>query len=87
MPYRCPVCGYPDLNAPPRYKGAPSDEICFSCGYQFGFHDDDRGISYEVWRADWIEAGMPWRGHGRAAPTGWDPVAQLGTLEASGGET
>jgi hypothetical protein len=45
----CPVCGYPDLFEP-AYKENyyPSDEICPSCGYQFGWTDDDQGISHET---------------------------------------
>jgi rubrerythrin len=40
----CPVCGFPDLTEQPRYAdGGSSDEICPSCGFQFGYDDDDRG--------------------------------------------
>jgi hypothetical protein len=42
----CPVCGYPNLEQEPHGKetGA-SYEICPSCFFQFGFDDDDKGIT------------------------------------------
>ena len=74
----CPVCGYPGLDEPPRdpVEGGASYEICPCCGFQFGFDDDDGDYSYEQWRADWLEAGMPWRGVERA-PRDWHPREQL----------
>jgi hypothetical protein len=78
MPYICPVCGYPDLDEPPRSSsGGGSYEICPSCGFQFGVTDDDRGINYEEWRAQWIAEGMPWDRGSSPPPPGWDPVSQL----------
>lgn len=80
MSFECPACGYPDLDEAPRSprSGGGSYEICPSCGFQFGVTDDDRGISYERWRARWIERGMPWRGRGgQGPPAGWDPKEQL----------
>jgi hypothetical protein len=82
---RCPVCGFRRLAEPP-YDGdsaAPSDEICASCGYQFGYDDDARGIRFEVWRASWIAAGMSfWSSRGPAMP--WDPAEDLAELRKSG---
>jgi len=77
--HMCPVCGYPGLEEPPRSStGGGSYEICPSCSFQFGVTDDDKGITYDQWRADWIAAGMPWDSVGRSArPAGWDPVTQL----------
>jgi rubredoxin len=81
--YSCPVCGYPELEESPYY---PSDqpgvllgshEICPSCGYEFGYADDDLGISHEEWRKKWISTGMRWRSSVRPPPPGWDPVKQL----------
>ena len=81
MKYTCPVCGYPELVDPPRGPdGGASEEICPSCGFQFGYTDDDQGISYEQWRADWIAQGMPWSSVGIHPPSGWDPVQQLQTV-------
>jgi hypothetical protein len=79
MSYICPVCGYPDLDDPPRSPGSGgSYEICPSCGFEFGVTDDDRGFTYTTWRARWIGLGMPWDSIGTAPPPdGWDPRAQL----------
>ena len=76
----CPACGCPDLDDPPRSNGSPSDEICFSCGFQFGYTDDARDYTYEQWREEWVRAGMPWRGRGKVGPQGWDPSQQLANL-------
>ena len=37
--HTCPVCGYAGLDDPPWQGGAPSDEICPSCGTHFGYDD------------------------------------------------
>jgi hypothetical protein len=80
--YRCPVCGYPDLAEPPRTEeGGGSFEICPSCGYQFGVTDDDRDISYEEWRGEWVAGGMKWWSRGRRQPPEWDPQAQLRAVQ------
>jgi len=82
MSYRCPVCGYPDLEEPPRSPktGGGSYEICPSCGFQFGVDDDDRGVSDEEWRRRWVAEGMPWSSAGRPQPDDWDPEGQLSSL-------
>jgi hypothetical protein len=77
----CPVCGYPDLNEP-AYDGTPglhpgSLEICTCCGFQFGFHDDDRHITFEQWRNQWIAGGMHWDSGDSEPPPDWDPKKQL----------
>jgi hypothetical protein len=55
----------------PRHAdGGGSDEICPSCGFQFGYDDDDRGISFEEWRRDWIKRDMPWSSQGIKPPGG-----------------
>lgn len=55
MTYVCPVCGFEELVEEPRDgAGEASFEICESCGFQFGFTDDDLGYSYDQWRAQWI---------------------------------
>ena len=79
--FMCLVCGFPSLTEPPRAtNGGGSYEICPSCGFQFGFDDDDRGINFEEWRRDWIEHGMPWWSRGIPRPTDWNPEAQLQNL-------
>jgi hypothetical protein len=80
--YRCPVCGWPGLHEPARTpESGGSYEICPSCGFQFGVSDDDRGRTYEDWRKEWIEFGMPWHSRGIRRPWDWDPKAQLRALE------
>jgi hypothetical protein len=73
----CPVCGYPDLFDPAYDGDLGSLEICFSCGYQFGYDDDDQHITHEQWRRKWIAEGMPWYGVAIKPPPGWDPHKQL----------
>ena len=77
--FMCPVCGFPNLTedpAPP--SGGGSYEICYSCGFEFGVTDDDKGFSYQSWRRKWVDEGMPWAGNGiDNPPDGWDPVSQL----------
>jgi hypothetical protein len=83
--YRCPVCGYPDLEEPARFAdGNPSWEICPSCGFEFGYDDDEAGDSYADWRQRWIENGMRWWSRSHRKPPGWDPHAQLLALLESG---
>lgn len=78
MGHVCPVCGFPELREPPRSSsGGGSYEICSSCSFQFGVSDDDRGLSYDEWRKQWIENGMQWDKGSSLSPPGWDPVMQL----------
>ena len=78
----CPVCGF-DLGFRPWDGESPADEICPCCGIQFGYDDaaggdaGRRGQLYAKWRAEWIAAGMPWRGRGRPAPADWNPGEQI----------
>lgn len=80
----CPVCGYPDLDEPPRSAtGGASYEICPSCGFEFGVSDDDLGFTYEEWRERWIGLGMPWDSADIEEPAeDWDPRRQLENLRA-----
>lgn len=77
----CPVCGFNQLAEPPRNKtGGASMEICVCCGFQFGVTDDDRGVSYDDYRHQWITDGMKWMSSGRKAPKGWNPQSQLASF-------
>jgi hypothetical protein len=49
-------------------------------GQSFGYDDDDRGISCEEWRRDWVKRGMPWSSEGIPCPSDWSPEAQLRNL-------
>lgn len=87
MTYTCPVCGFDGLEDPPRSPDSGgSYEICSSCGFEFGVTDDDRGYTYEAWRARWIARGMPWETpNAGPPPNGWDAHAQLRNV--TGAET
>jgi hypothetical protein len=44
----CPIRGYPEMNRSARsQEGFASFEYCPCCLFQFGYHDDDKGISYD----------------------------------------
>jgi hypothetical protein len=67
-----------DLEKPPRSaSGGGSYEICPCCSFEFGYHDDAQGFSYEEWRRLWIAEGMPWSWPSHGSPPDWDPVEQL----------
>lgn len=79
----CPACGYDDLIDPPYTdEGGSSYEICPSCGFEYGFTDDNDGYTFETWRQKWIAAGHTWysRSPMRPAPPDWDPLKQLANL-------
>jgi hypothetical protein len=80
--FTCPSCGWPSLNEIPKTpNGGGSYEICPSCGFEYGYTDDDQGYTYESWRERWIELGMPWDSEGiEPPPEGWDPQQQLDDL-------
>jgi ribosomal protein L37E len=82
MTHQCPVCGYPSLEEAPRTEdNGGSYETCASCGFEFGVTDEDRGFTYEAWRARWISGGMQWRSEGiQDPPNDWDPAVQLRDL-------
>ena len=85
MRYTCPICGYPELKEPAYDSyGSPSYDICYSCGYQFGFTDDCERITLEQWRVQWIAGGMKWNSVGRKQPENWNPQAQLLNIIDSG---
>jgi hypothetical protein len=83
--HQCQACGY-DLGFKPWNGDSPSDEICPSCGIQFGYSDfaggriDARAERYRSWRLAWIAKGMPWSDVGNSPPEGWDPQQQLKSL-------
>jgi hypothetical protein len=81
--FPCFVCGYADLHEPPWENGAPSDEVCPSCGIHFGYDDTAGGdparreAIYRGWRSRWIAEGMKWWSTGQDMPRGWNPEVQL----------
>ena len=79
----CPACGFRlDRPAWDDVSG-PSEEICPSCGIQFGYDDAAGGDLhlrrqvYGSWREEWIARGMPWTSVGTPAPKDWNPEEQL----------
>src|SRR5258706_4290870 len=85
--YVCPVCGYPGLQELPWQRESPSDEICPSCGTHFGYDDavggdkDARPAVYARLRGTWKGAGCQWSSPGADPPPGWDPHAQLKSVD------
>jgi hypothetical protein len=79
---RCPACGY-SLGFAPWTEGSPSDEICPSCGIQYGYDDaaggraDARAAVYRAWRETWVRKGCPWSSAGTSAPADWNPREQV----------
>lgn len=75
----CPVCGY--LLAFIPWKESDGQDICSSCGIQFG--EDDLGDSkkddliYLNWREAWIKNGMKWWSKSDDKPKNWNPKEQL----------
>jgi hypothetical protein len=78
----CPVCGY-ELDFAPWVGESSADEICPSCGIQFGYDDaasgdpQARSNVYDEWRESWIKNGMRWFSSGVAQPPNWNPNDQL----------
>ncbi|MSU36366.1 MAG: hypothetical protein EXS36_14970 [Pedosphaera sp.] len=83
MPNFCLVCGFQKLKEPPRSaSGGCSYEICPCCGFQYGVDDDDKGITPEVARAEWVAGGMKWKSRSLKRPKAWDPAKQVSQLRA-----
>lgn len=73
--HTCPICGYNELEAnpgsSPRFWG--SQEICPSCGWQFGYNNP---ATIKHYRAEWVEAGAHWF-FPEKQPAHWNVAAQL----------
>jgi hypothetical protein len=82
----CPVCGF-TLDLEPWFEGSGSQEICPSCGIQFGYDDAAGGDAakrqavYLTWRARWKAGGMAWASAGQSPPLNWDPARQVKRVE------
>ena len=74
--FTCPVCGFHDEKLPPFEDGQNKwyQEICLSCGTQFGYDDD--ALSHHALRLRWIAGGAKWWAPDRA-PDGFDGFHQL----------
>jgi hypothetical protein len=72
----CTICGYPNLDESPRDEtGAPSFEICPSCGGEFGYNDATPEAE-ENYRRNWIQNGAQWL-DSSLKPTDWNLRNQL----------
>jgi hypothetical protein len=60
----CPVCELPLLAAPPEYG-----PVCPACGTEFEV--DDRYLSHEELRHDWLQLGAPWFSSIEPPPENW----------------
>lgn len=69
MTYTCPVCGYGMPYAP------EDNNICSSCGTEFGY-DDVRRSHSEIARK-WIASGAKWFSSYVARPAHWNPWEQM----------
>ena len=56
----------PGMALDPPYEdllGGPSYEVCPGCGFEFGNDDNPGGtaspVSFEAYRADWVQRGSP----------------------------
>ncbi|RJF91153.1 hypothetical protein D3876_13560 [Sphingomonas cavernae] len=74
--FQCPVCGYRDEKLPSYDDDEETwyQEICPSCGTQFGY--DDATISPTQLRSRWLASGAKWWSEGRP-PADFDGREQL----------
>ena len=72
----CPVCGFTDAASPPFDDGQGEwyQEICPSCGTQFGH--DDTSTSHVELRRQWLQSGAKWWSP-NAAPMHFNGPEQL----------
>jgi len=70
MFYTCPVCGYPELKAPPT-----EFVICPSCGVEFEYHDST--MSHDELKRQWLRNGAMWHSKVVKEPENWSPLTQL----------
>ena len=73
----CPVCAY-EMDDPPK-----DNNICPSCGTEFGLHDVNATI--EELRQAWIKSGPKWWSETDTQPVNWNPFIQLARLGLSSG--
>lgn len=88
----CPVCGWNALTELPYDEyGVGSDEICPSCGFQFGYSDDGfasgdysgdwtREQITDDYRKKWTDGGMKWWSPNQPSPADWNPSDQLKSI-------
>ncbi|WP_340113320.1 hypothetical protein [Maribellus mangrovi] len=78
----CPVCGWDKLIQPPyNIYNEPSYEICFCCGFEFGFTDANSGYSFIEWRKKWIESSYKFYFPKNHIPEDWGQDMAIKQLE------
>lgn len=83
MQYKCVVCGYDGLDFPQYLEhGEPNFSICPCCGWESGFDDLDRGLTFEEYRKGWIKEGAEWLNIDKK-PDNWDLKRQLARINVS----
>jgi hypothetical protein len=76
MKFTCYVCGYPELDHPPRDEnGSATFDICSCCGVEFGYEDATEE-SLMRYRERWILNGAKWFEE-EYKPSDWNLREQL----------
>ena len=82
--YICPVCGYDKMSEPPCDDlGYPTYVICSCCGFEFGFDDESKGLSFSEYRQRWINNGFTFFSV-KKKPTNWNERVMRRQLENIG---
>lgn len=78
--HTCSICGFPELDQPVRDPdtGAPSFDICPSCGCEIGY-DDVTQQEMDRYRRDWVKQGALWF-RDESKPPGWNLRNQLKSI-------
>lgn len=71
----CRVCGL-DQGVPPwDERGVPTWDICYCCGAEFGYEDNDLE-SVRRYRQRWLDGGAKWF-RPKEKPKNWDIDKQM----------
>ena len=70
MFYHCPVCGYSQMQFPPT-----DNNICPSCGIEFGYDDFSR--THQLLRNEWLARGAHWFSSTTYPPFLWNGFRQV----------
>ncbi len=80
----CLVCGYDRLpGSLYNDEGIPDVSlICYCCGFQPGYDDDELEYTIESYRTEWIESGANWFTK-KKKPEKWELQEQLKNIDMS----
>jgi hypothetical protein len=78
--YTCPVCGYSELEEPPRdpITNCANFDICPCCGCEFGYNDATLA-ALQNHRSKWIKNGAKWFDP-NLKPANWNLRKQLANV-------